>query len=241
MKCGSMLFEAVAILAVAAGLGTAFHKLRPDAEKRIRWVGDYPNWWKVLPPPAPRTHPAPAKIHLPPQVPELSLGPEPAEPSMPKKKASPDPLAPVTVPVPEAAPLPEKERSAGPRAGLEIAIDEVQLLQKEGVPFIDARRSRFYLQGHIPGARSLPVWEADLDQRISTLLTEVPQDAPVVVYCSSGDCEDSHMLAQKLEVAGYKDLKVFRGGFPEWQKRGLPVEVSSGGGTPPPGGEEEEK
>ena len=49
------------------------------------------------------------------------------------------------------------------------------------------------------------------------------QSAPVVVYCSGGDCEDSHMLAQKLYFVGFDNVLVYKDGFPDWQKRGLPV------------------
>ena len=43
---------------------------------------------------------------------------------------------------------------------------------------------------------------------------------PVVLYCSGGDCEDSHMLAQKLFGAGFNNLLVYRDGWPDWVKRG---------------------
>ncbi len=43
---------------------------------------------------------------------------------------------------------------------------------------------------------------------------------PVVVYCSGGDCEDSHMLAQRLFGGGFNNLLVYKDGFPDWTKRG---------------------
>ncbi len=43
---------------------------------------------------------------------------------------------------------------------------------------------------------------------------------PVVLYCSGGDCEDSHMLGQKLFGAGFNNLLVYKDGFPDWAKRG---------------------
>ena len=48
-------------------------------------------------------------------------------------------------------------------------------------------------------------------------------NGPIVVYCSGGDCEDSHMLGQKLFFAGFNDVLVYKDGFPDWVKRGLPV------------------
>ena len=52
---------------------------------------------------------------------------------------------------------------------------------------------------------------------------------PIVVYCSGGECEDSHMLATKLHMAGFDNALVYKDGFPDWQKRGLPVHT---GDTP---------
>ena len=49
------------------------------------------------------------------------------------------------------------------------------------------------------------------------------QNAPIVIYCSGGDCEDSHMLAEKLYMVGFNNLLVYKDGFPGWQKRGLPA------------------
>src|SRR6185369_12472413 len=46
------------------------------------------------------------------------------------------------------------------------------------------------------------------------------QALPIVVYCSGGDCEDSHMLAQKLYGALFNNVYVYKDGFPDWQKRG---------------------
>jgi rhodanese-related sulfurtransferase len=88
--------------------------------------------------------------------------------------------------------------------------------------FLDARRSSVYQEGHIAGARSFPIWEdAVATPRIEALAREGRDgDAPVVVYCSGGNCEDSHMLCEKLFGLGFNNLLVYRDGWPDWQKRG---------------------
>ena len=59
-----------------------------------------------------------------------------------------------------------------------------------------------------------------MDERIVALLNEGRDMAsPVVLYCSGGDCEDSHMLAQKLFGAGFNNLLVYKDGWPDWEKR----------------------
>lgn len=106
---------------------------------------------------------------------------------------------------------------------VEIPAEEVVALHARGnVPFLDARRSSVYRQGHIAGARPFPVWEADIDERVKALALEgLDTGAPIVVYCSGGDCEDSHMLAEKLHMVGFDNVLVYKDGFPDWQKRGL--------------------
>jgi rhodanese-related sulfurtransferase len=110
------------------------------------------------------------------------------------------------------------------KAWVEIDGDAAAQLHRQGVVFLDARRSSVYKEGHIQGARSFPVWESDIDARVKTFFEEGhDQRAPIVVYCSGGDCEDSHMLSEKLYFVGFDNALVYKGGFPDWQKRGLPV------------------
>ena len=87
-----------------------------------------------------------------------------------------------------------------------------------------------YADGHIAGARSFPVWESDIDARVKGLYEEgLDQRAPVVVYCSGGNCEDSHMLAEKLYMVGFDNVLIYKDGFPDWEKRRLAV---TRGGNP---------
>jgi rhodanese-related sulfurtransferase len=117
------------------------------------------------------------------------------------------------------------------KAYLEIHGDDVEALHKKGVLFLDARRTSVYEQGHIPGARPFSVWESDVDEKVNKLFAERSdprdQNLPIVIYCSGGDCEDSHMLAQKLWGIQFNNVYVYKDGFPDWQKRGLPIHTGS--------------
>jgi rhodanese-related sulfurtransferase len=113
---------------------------------------------------------------------------------------------------------------------VEISGDDVTWLHQHGALFLDARRTSVYEQGHIAGARPFSVWESDVDDKVKALLAENrDQKQPIVVYCSGGDCEDSHMLAQKLWGVFFNNVYVYKDGFPDWQKRGGP---SKSGGQP---------
>ena len=49
-------------------------------------------------------------------------------------------------------------------------------------------------------------------------------DQSIVVYCSGGNCEDSHLLRGKLLGAGFTGVLVYKEGFPDWQAKGKEVE-----------------
>jgi len=107
---------------------------------------------------------------------------------------------------------------------LEVAGDVAQRLQAAGALVIDARRSDAYERGHIPGARSIAIWERDADEKIGALQKEaIPFEQVMVVYCSGGDCEDSKILSEKLGMTGFYNIYVYKEGFPDWERRGLPV------------------
>lgn len=141
--------------------------------------------------------------------------------------AAPTPSAPTPSTATGAASPAELTKSFPPhpdKAAVEIRPGDVELLYRGKMLFLDARRSSVYAESHIAGARSFPVWESDIDARVKALYEEgLDQSAPVVVYCSGGNCEDSHMLAEKLYMVGFDNVLIYKDGFPDWQKRGLPV------------------
>ncbi len=103
--------------------------------------------------------------------------------------------------------------------------DDVDSLFSKGVLFLDARRTSVYEEGHIPGARPFSVWEPEIDDKVNNLVAEriSARDLPIVIYCSGGDSEDSHVLAQKLWNTQFNNIYVYEHGFPDWQKRGRAI------------------
>lgn len=165
----------------------------------------------------------------------------------PPKPAAPPQIQPVAAPIPVPTPPQRttdnrqpatKQTSDRPttrqpdnqflphpdKAYIEIHGDDVASLHSKGVLFLDARRTSVYEQGHIAGARPFSVWESDVDEKVNKLYAErsdpKDQNLPIVIYCSGGDCEDSHMLAQKLWGIQFNNLYVYKDGFPDWQRRG---------------------
>lgn len=119
------------------------------------------------------------------------------------------------------------------QAYIEISGADAAALHAAGVLFLDARRTSVYEQGHITGARTFSVWESDIDDKVNALYGErsdpSDQDKPIVIYCSGGACEDSHMLSQKLWGIQFNNIYVYKDGFPDWQNRGGAIKT---GGQP---------
>jgi rhodanese-related sulfurtransferase len=90
---------------------------------------------------------------------------------------------------------------------------------------VDVRDHVSWDQGHIPGARHLPL--AELEARLGEL--PAPQDDPhLVVYCWGPGCNGSTRGALTLARAGYRTVQEMIGGFEYWVREGLAVETAAG-------------
>ena len=105
-------------------------------------------------------------------------------------------------------------------------LGEVRDLLAAGAILVDARTAELYADGHLPGARSLPLGE--MDAQLEAFRQEVPTDAVIITYCSGYGCPDSFDQGMRLLAEGWRDVRVFEGGYPDWRDAGLPVE----GGAP---------
>jgi rhodanese-related sulfurtransferase len=210
-------------------------------DRKLLLPGYYPNALKVpqraVGTPAPASVPAPAAA-LTATVPEstvtatvatqtLSSAVETAAPVVTQTSA-PAP----TPPAPPKAPAVTRQFQPHPdKAYEEINYAEVAHLHSKGALFLDARRTSVFEEGHIAGARPFSVWESDVDDKVNKLFEERPdpdqQNLPIVIYCSGGACEDSHMLAQKLWGIQFNNVYVYKDGYPDWVKRNGPVRKGS--------------
>lgn len=102
-----------------------------------------------------------------------------------------------------------------------ILLEEVRTLAGQGAVLVDARPQDVYALGHLPMALSLPL--DNLENALSGFRNQVPFSLTIITYCSGFGCQDSFDLAMHLILAGYRDVRVYEGGFPEWQAAGLPV------------------
>lgn len=114
------------------------------------------------------------------------------------------------------------EAYIGNRDELEhVARDELARRLADGdVIVIDVRPTAEYAAGHIAGARSIPF------DSLEELLDGMPDDVEVVAYCRGPYCLLADDAVQHLNQRG-QPARRLEGGFPQWQRDGLPVGVGS--------------
>ncbi len=117
------------------------------------------------------------------------------------------------------APLPEA--STQRKAPQFISLDEARALhENQSAMFIDGRHAYDFGLGHIKGAINIPLSEFEV---AVPLLSSIPKDQTLVTYCDGAECNSSIELAVKLDSLGYPNVRIFFGGWKEWQSANLPV------------------
>ncbi len=104
------------------------------------------------------------------------------------------------------------------RGALEaISRDELRRRLEEGTAaVVDVRPAVEYRQGHIAGARSIPVDE------LTARLHELAPTQEIVAYCRGPYCVFADEAVALLHERGYAATRYVEG-YPEWAAAGLPV------------------
>ena len=101
-----------------------------------------------------------------------------------------------------------------------LTVQEVNERLKNGKRplVVDVRQPEEYRQGHIVGAKLVPLGE--LSQRMK----ELPKDREIVCVCASGSRSSSATIM--LVGAGYTAINM-SGGMSTWQRAGLSIKKGS--------------
>ena len=106
-----------------------------------------------------------------------------------------------------------------------ITLEELQRLREEsGTPFliVDARTQDSFLKGHIPQAINIPADKI----RQEAFQDKLPKDKKtlIIFYCAGPQCSAACKAAIQAKNLGYKEFRIYEGGYPEWLEKGLPIE-----------------
>lgn len=143
-----------------------------------------------------------------PRVAEPEPTPATVPTTLPTKAAAPEP-SPKVVAVPPTF-------EAQPGVVKEIGYDAFVRLSANPHYLIDARTAEAFGKGHIQGAVNFYGGEAEM--LVPQMLSSVPRDRVILIYCDGGECELSHYIADVLKNFKYGPIMIFTGGWAEWSK-----------------------
>ena len=104
---------------------------------------------------------------------------------------------------------------------LAISPEEARrMLDDESAIFLDARSPEEYAEGHIRGARSLPL-EA-FEESYMDVAEQIESAASAVVYCEGIECADAVRTAERLLEAFPGKVYVLELGWRAWLEAGYP-------------------
>ncbi|MBP9192137.1 MAG: rhodanese-like domain-containing protein [Ignavibacteria bacterium] len=118
-----------------------------------------------------------------------------------------------------------KLNKAGYYNPVNIPIEAAKMLYDEGVVFIDGRDATEFQTGHIQGAINID-YKTFKDMTVEEkqqLMKDIKTEQLIVSYCGSDSCEISIDNAYEMAKAGYNDVKIFLGGYKDWNNQGYPV------------------
>ena len=103
---------------------------------------------------------------------------------------------------------------------VDLAADELVEGARSGrLVILDVRGADEYGQGHLPGARSIPVDELEVR------LEELPRESKIVAYCRGTYCVMSHDAVKLLREHGL-DAAVLREGVLEWRAAAVELQAA---------------
>lgn len=91
-------------------------------------------------------------------------------------------------------------------------------LHEPGLVILDVRPALEYKQGHIAGARSIPIDE------LESRLNELSQEQEIVAYCRGAYCVFADEAVELLSRQGYR-VRRMQQGYPDWKLADLPTET----------------
>ncbi len=138
-----------------------------------------------------------------------------------KATANSSPEASATAPAASTPSQPPVEVGQEEKVVVSVGADKFEQLieqwAEEGA-VIDVRTPEEYVQGHLPHAININIYDENFKEQV---LRKVGERPVVLVYCRSG--RRSLKAAGILKEMGYPKIYNLRGGILEWMESGRPV------------------
>lgn len=123
-----------------------------------------------------------------------------------------------------------------------VSIEEAETLMEAGATFVDVRTPEEFADGHVPGARNVPIALSQgaamvpNGQFVQVMQALFDKDAPLIVSCKAGG--RSARAAAQLEQAGFTSISDMSVGFegkrdpfgralPGWRQEGREIETDA--------------
>jgi rhodanese-related sulfurtransferase len=120
--------------------------------------------------------------------------------------------------------------NALPGVSLVTAADVSKLISA-GATVVDTRTDKEFAAKRLPGARHVPYGEKSLKDVVYDAtaddfkgLKQLDPGKPTIFHCNGAECWKSYKASKAAAAAGFSKVYWFRGGLPEWEKAGLPVD-----------------
>lgn len=112
-----------------------------------------------------------------------------------------------------------------------VTAAEVRQMIGTGAVVVDTRTDKEFAAKRIGGARHVPYGEKSLkdvayDPALDDFkgLAALDASKPTIFHCNGAECWKSYKASKAALAAGFRQVFWFRGGLPEWEKAGLPVD-----------------
>ncbi len=86
------------------------------------------------------------------------------------------------------------------------------------VVLIDARPVEEYEENRIGNAMSCFPY-LDEAEFMQIILEQIPRDKIYIIYCHGGNCDLSHMVAERMKAFEFTDIFIYTAGWEEWSKK----------------------
>lgn len=102
-----------------------------------------------------------------------------------------------------------------------LSVNYEQVLSKLDDPevvFIDARPIEEFEEDRIGNAINCFPY-IDEGEFMGIIFEEIPRDKIYIIYCHGGNCDLSHMVAERMQSFDFSNIFIYTGGWEDWTKK----------------------